>query len=121
MIEDRERAVAYVTGRLCSVSSARLIREVETGRFVVMSGEVSEDRIHIYDFQIRGYVAGSRTAGRWNLFHARDNATIELTETEPGRFAGLDQSSGQWFAVTVTGRISLVKDMIPGRSRSYGL
>lgn len=94
MIEDRERAVAYVAGRIGTFSGARLIREVETGRFVLMSGEVSPERVHIYDFQTRGYVAGSRTAGRWNLFHARDNATIELIETEPGRFAGWDQLSG---------------------------
>jgi hypothetical protein len=88
-----------------------------------MSGEVSGDRIHIYDFQSRGYLAGSRPAGRWNLFHARDNATIKLihTDTEPGQFAGLDHSSGHGFAVTVTGRISQVKDMIPGRSRRYAL
>lgn len=121
MIEDRERAVAYVTGRLSTFSGARLIRDVETGQFVLMSGEVTEDRVHIYDFQSRGYLAGSKTVGRWNLFHARDNATIELVETEPGRFAGLDHSSGQWFAVTVTGRISVVKDMIPGRSGRYSV
>lgn len=121
MIEDRERAVAYVAGRLCTFSSGRLIRDAETGRLVLMSGEVSADRVHIYDFQTRGYLAGSRTAGRWNLFHAGDNATIELIQTEPDRFAGHDRSSGQWFAVTVTGRIALVKDMIPGRSRRYAL
>jgi hypothetical protein len=28
MIEDRERAVAYVTGRIVSSSTARLVREV---------------------------------------------------------------------------------------------
>lgn len=121
MIQDRERAVAYVTGRICTMSSAGLIRDVETGRFVMMSGQVSEDRVHIYDFQTGGYLAGSRTAGRWNLFHARDNATIELIQTEPGRFAGLDHASGHWFTVIVTGRISVVKDMAPGRSRRYAL
>ena len=120
-IEDRERAVAYVTGRLSTLSSAQLIRDVETGSLVLMSGEISEDYIHIYDFQSRGYLAGSRTAGRWTLFHARDNATIELVESEPGRFAGVDHSSGHRFAVTVNGRISLIKDMMPGRSRRYVL
>ena len=69
----------------------------------------------------RGYLEGGKTAGRWNLFHARDNATIEMLETEPGRFAGLDHASGQLFAVKVNGRISLVKDMVPGRSRRYAL
>lgn len=121
MIEDRERAIAYVTGRICTFSSVRLIRDVETGRLVVMTGDVAEERVHVYDFQSRGYLAGSATAGRWNLFHARDNATIELIQTESGRFAGHDHSSGQWFTVTVTGRIALVKDMVPGRSRRYSL
>jgi hypothetical protein len=121
MIEDRERAVAYVIGRISTLSNGRLIRDVETGKFFVMSGEVSPDRVHIYDFQTCGYLAGSRAAGRWNLFHDRDNATIELIQTEPGRYAGLDQSSEQWFAVTVGGRICTVTDMVPGRSRSYSL
>lgn len=121
LIEDRERAIAYVTGRICTSSSARLIRDVDTGGFVVMSGEVSADRVHIYDFQTCSYLAGNRTAGRWNLFHVRDNATIELIPTEPGRFAGLDHASGQWFTVTVTGRTAWVKDMVPERSRRYAL
>ncbi|MDN4643345.1 hypothetical protein QCD75_05000 [Arthrobacter sp. PsM3] len=121
MIEDRERAIAYITGRICTHSNARLIRDVETGQLIMMSGEVTEDRVHVYDLQTRGYVAGSRTAGRWNLFHTSDNATIVLIQTEPGRFAGLDQSSGQWFTVMVTGRISLVRDFVPGRSRRYSL
>lgn len=121
MIEDRERAIAYVTGRISTRSRARLIKEMDTGRFVLMSGDVTEDHVHIYDFQTRGYVAGSKSAGRWNLFHALDNATIDLIPTEPGRFAGLDHSSGQWFAVTVTGRISMVTDFVPGRSRRYSL
>lgn len=121
MIDDRERAIAYVTGRISTSSRARLIKEMDTGRLVVMSGDVTEDRIHVYDLQTRGYVAGSKSAGRWNLFHALDNATIELIPTEPGRFAGLDHSSGRWFAVTVTGKIAVVKDLIPGRSRRYSL
>lgn len=121
MIDDRERAVAYVAGRISTLSRARLIKEMDTGRLAVMSGEVSEDRVHVYDFESRGYVAGSKSAGRWNLFHAVDNATIDLIPTEPGRFAGLDHTSGQWFVVTVTGRISLVKDIVPGRIRGYSL
>lgn len=121
MIEDRERAIAYVTGRISTLSKARLIKDMDTGRLVVISGDVTEDRIHVYDFQTRGYLAGSKSAGRWNLFHALDNATIDLIPTEPGRFVGLDHSSGRWFAVTVTGKMSVVMDLVPGRSRRYSL
>jgi hypothetical protein len=93
MIEDRERAVAYITGRIVSTSRARLIREDATGSLMLLPGDVSRDRVHVYDFQIKGYVSGTSSAGRWNLFHARDNATIELIPTDAGRFSGFDHSS----------------------------
>lgn len=121
MIEDRERAVAYIAGRILSTSAARLIREEDTGRLALMSGDVSADRVHVYDFQINGYVSGTRSAGRWNLFHARDNATIELIPTEVGRLCGFDHSSGQWFSVGVTGRTIRVRNAVSGRSRQYSL
>jgi hypothetical protein len=121
MIEARERAVAYVTGQIVSTSTARLMREDDTGRLVLMYGDVSKDRIHVYDFQVKGYVSGTSSVARWNLFHARDKATIELIPTEVGRFSGFDHSSGQWFTVSVTDRIIRVRDIVAGRSRQYSL
>lgn len=119
MIEDRERAIAYITGRILSTSAARLIREEDKGRLALMSGDVSANRVHVYDFQINGYVSGTKSAGRWNLFHAPDNTTMELIPTETGRFAGFDLSSGQWFSVGVTGKTIRIRNSGSGQSRHY--
>lgn len=119
MIEDRERAVAYITGRITRKSAAGLIRDEESRAFALMSGNVSEDFVHVYDFQSHGFISGMGSSGRLTLFHSRDNATVDLTATEPGRFAGYDHDCGQSFTVTVDGKSVTVTGMIAGRSRKY--
>lgn len=121
MIADRERAVAYVAGRLTSGSHSHLIREQGSGKLLVMSGDVSADRIHFYDFECRGYVSGHSFKGRLIIFHAHDNATTELVPAAPGRYTGYDLASQRWFAISVTGKNVSVTGMDESKEGRYFL
>lgn len=121
MIADRERAVAYVAGRLNSGSHSHLIREQASGKLLMMSGEVSADHVHFYDFECCGYVSGHSFNGRLIIFHARDNATTELIPAAPGRYTGYDLASQRCFAVTVTGKTVSVTGMVESREGRYFL
>lgn len=121
MIEDRERAVAYVAIRLATKSISGLIRDDATAAYVLMSGKVSADLVHVYDFQTRGYISGTGSSDRLTLFHARDNASVDLIATGSGSFAGYDHASGQRFTVSVEGKTVSVTGMVPGRSRKYSI
>lgn len=89
MIDDRERAIAYVTGRISTLSKARLIQEMDTGRLFVMSGDVTENRVHIYDLQSRdtSREANQRAGGTCSM----PGTTRPSTSFRPNR-AG----SGVW-------------------------
>lgn len=119
MVQDRERLVAYVAGRMATHSTARLIRDEATGQSSLISGDVTDDRVHVYDFESGSYVSGTASAGRLTLFHARDNSTTELTADGTGRFTGYDYAAGHWFAVTVVGRTVSITGMTPGQARHY--
>jgi hypothetical protein len=121
MIADRERAVAYVAGRLSSGSHSHLIREQGSGKLRLMSGEVSADHVHFYDFEGCGYVSGRSFNGRLIIFHARDDATMELIPAAPGRYTGYDRASQRWFAVAVTGTSVSVTGMGESGERRYFL
>ena len=96
-MKDKARAViAGIAGRLLSGQFASAVWDSSRSKMVQFSGEVSRERVHVYDHDQGCTISGSGSHGKLSLYHQGDGGYIQL-ELHRNGFTGYDHVTGSYF------------------------
>jgi hypothetical protein len=115
------RAVAYIAGRAVSGRRASSAYDFSSGKYTNFSGEVSDSKVAVYDFDAGCHVSGSRRGDRYSLYHYGISGHIDLSVKPNGTFSGYDYTSAAHFSGKVTGRSISLYDHGSGEYFNYSI
>lgn len=112
-------SVAYVAARLSDGRNASSAYDFDRGRYVQLTGTVTDGNVNVYDFDRACFISGSGNSGNVTLYDFGTSAHVNLQVTPGGGFNGYDYSSGTFFNGTVLGRNVAFYDYEDGRVHNY--
>jgi hypothetical protein len=120
MREHTRRGVAYVVGRLTGRPSGS-VYDHSTRTQAQLAGHVDHGAVHVFDYDRRAHLSGSRFREGISLFDHGDDATVQLAASGPGRYVGFDHGTKSRFEVRTVGRSVEVYDHQTRRLHVYSL
>lgn len=121
MNESVRRSVAYIAGRAITGRRASSIYDYSSSKYVNFSGEVSDQRVSVYDFDASCHISGSKARDRFSLYHYGTSGHIDLSLKPQGKFSGFDYGSGSHFDGTVKGKSISLYDYGSGKYFEYSI
>lgn len=92
--------VAYITGCLLGErSSVSSVYDFDNRKYTNMSGEVSESKINVYDFEMSCHITGNGKNGEYSIYHYGTGKHINITVNKSQKtFNGYDHDTGKHFS-----------------------
>jgi hypothetical protein len=121
MNEETRRAIAYVAGRIQTGKKSSSVYDYSAGKYSNFSGDISETRVAVFDFDAGAHISGTGRSGQYSLFHYGASGHISLKIESGGRFSGFDYSSSSHFSGTVSGQNVTLYDYGSGNYFNYSI
>jgi hypothetical protein len=96
------RAIIYIAGRLLLKINSAEVYDYNSGLYYKFSGDVTPDKISIYDYEQHCHISGKIKEGVYHLYHYGLKKPINLEIAEDG-FHGYDYDSGKYFSGAISG------------------
>ena len=119
MDEASRRAIAYIAARAATGKRANAVYDYGTAHYHSMDGEVSADRVTIYDYGRGCYIDGR---GKSLYDYGRgSHIDLEPRHGQPGKFKGYDYGTGSYYDVDVRGASVSIYDYETGQYHEYSI
>ncbi len=96
------RAIIYIAGRLLLGINSAEVYDYNSGLYYKFSGDVTPNKISIYDYEQHCHISGSAKEGIFSLYHYGNKKPISLEIADDG-FHGYDHDSAKYFSGAVSG------------------
>jgi hypothetical protein len=120
MHDDTRAGVAHIAGRLISRHDATDVYDHGAGRYRMIDGVVSGDRVNVFDYHRSVFIDGLPHERGFSLYDYGHYAHVDLS-LQGNRFEGYDHATGGFFSGTVEGRDVQVFDAHTGQYHNYSL
>ena len=121
MHSDSRYLVAYIAGRLIAGVDAASVYDFGAGKYRSLTGDVTPERINLYDFDRRCHINGSGRGRQFTLYDFGRSAHLNLKLESGGRFSGYEYDTGSHFNGSVNGRNVSLFDFAVGKHFSFSI
>ena len=78
MEPDVRAAIVYIAARMILDREAKIVYDVFKGKRYYFTGQVSADRVHIWDYDERCFLSGELRNGQFAVWHHRNRQFVDL-------------------------------------------
>lgn len=120
MLQQTRDVVAYIAGRYINKTNKNSIYSYSESSHITVSGDVSEQRINIFDHRANYHVTGDNRSGKFSLYNYSTSTHIDI-KFNGDKFSGYDWKSCFDFDGIVRGNSITLYDYETSTNYEYSL